>query len=98
MRTRTCHSLLWAVVILVLGVAAGQASAIGPGPLVSCKWATPAGDPLFGYVPTTWRPWPLSRNCPVISVPVTALHPGGAPNRLVPGTGTQPPLDMDKVR
>ncbi len=97
MRTRTCGSLQWAVVILALTVAAERASAIGPGPLKRCKSEFPGGDPLFGYVPTTWRPWPTPCAAPVISVPVPAAHPAGAPDRTVPANGAHPTPDMNKV-
>jgi hypothetical protein len=93
MRTRMCRSLLWAAVILVPSLVVGPAAAIGPGPLVSCKSRSPAGDPNFGYMPTTWRPWPVSHAPTIVSVPMAPAHPGGVPAR----TGTLPAPDMEKA-
>jgi hypothetical protein len=93
MRTRSCRSLRWAFALLVFGVVAGPAAAIGPGPLLRCKGGgPPTCDASFGYVPTVWRPWPVC--APVcapadVSVPpMTPAEPGAAavPAHTVPAT------------
>jgi hypothetical protein len=70
MGTRSCGSLKWVAATILLSVVVGQASAIGPGPLLRCHSVQP-GEPFFGYVPTAWRPWPV--------VPAPAFTPAPVP-------------------
>ena len=95
MRTRTCRGLRLALGLLALAVTVGRAWAIGPGPLHGCKSAVFPSEPCFGYVPTTWRPWPPACAPGACGTPLPPL--GGPAAPAVPpmppanGTSLAPP-------
>lgn len=71
MHTRNTKSLLLAMLLPALALAAGCASGSGHGATADCQWLG-STSMCFGYNPTCWRPWPAE--CPPC-LPFTNLPP-----------------------